>query len=376
MASEIEDNDVAKAFWENLSDATALDAGTKTSLRSVLGVVIGTDVASQNDTRIEPQVKNASFTAANGETYNVVASATVTDPSPVEGKGFAVFVRNGTATVGAVAYATAGTIILRTYHSGTWGSKVYQDMASLLAAENTWTGTQIFGGGFTVNGSAVFGPLASFTYIGSEAAHRTALGLGTAATSDTGDFATAAQGTLADTAVQPAALTDYLPLAGGQMQGNLAMGSFDISGIGGLFAFGGGAECDLPSAGGTLSTLAGAETLANKTLTNPTVNNFTEGVVSIGNSGTSQTLALTNGTFQTVTLTGNCTFTMPTATAGKSFILKVLTGAGSYTATFTGVKWSGGTAPTITPTASKYDLISFVADGTAWSGSSIQNFTA
>jgi hypothetical protein len=124
------------------------------------------------------------------------------------------------------------------------------------------------------------------------------------------------------------------------------------------------------------ATLTGTETLANKTLTNPTVNNYTEGVVAIGNSGTAQTIVLTNGTFQTVTLTGNCTFTMPTATAGKSFILRVATGAGGFTAAFTGVKFSGGTAPTITAAASKYDLLSFVADGTAWSGSIIQNFTA
>jgi len=120
---------------------------------------------------------------------------------------------------------------------------------------------------------------------------------------------------------------------------------------------------------------AATATLTNKTLTNPSINNFTEGVVSIGNSGTSQTIDLTSGTFQTVTLTGNCTFTMPTATAGKSFILKVLTGAGGFTATFTGVKFSGGTSPTITTTASRYDLISFIADGTAWSGSALQNFT-
>ena len=102
---------------------------------------------------------------------------------------------------------------------------------------------------------------------------------------------------------------------------------------------------------------------------------YTEGVVAIGNSSTAQTIALTNGTFQTVTLTGNCTFTMPTATAGKSFILKVLTGAGGFTGTFTGVKWPENTAPVITTTASRYDLISFIADGTAWSGSAIQNFT-
>jgi hypothetical protein len=95
---------------------------------------------------------------------------------------------------------------------------------------------------------------------------------------------------------------------------------------------------------------------------------YTESVVSIGNSGASQTLSLANGTFQTVTMTGNCTFTMPTATAGKSFILIVNTGAGSFTGTFTSVKWSSGTAPTITTTASKYDLLSFFSDGTNWFG--------
>lgn len=115
---------------------------------------------------------------------------------------------------------------------------------------------------------------------------------------------------------------------------------------------------------------------ANVFGTNPTLTGYTEATVAIGNSGTSKTISLANGTFQTVTLTGSCTFTMPTATAGQSFILKILTGAGSFTATFTSVKWPGGTAPTITTTASKYDLASFIADGTAWTGSIIQNYTA
>jgi hypothetical protein len=66
---------------------------------------------------------------------------------------------------------------------------------------------------------------------------------------------------------------------------------------------------------------------------------------------------------------------MPTATAGKSFTLLLNTGAGSLTGTFTGVKWSGGTAPTITTTASRLDVLSFVADGTNWYGSALQNFT-
>ena len=59
------------------------------------------------------------------------------------------------------------------------------------------------------------------------------------------------------------------------------------------------------------------------TVNNPTITNYVESVVAIGTVTTSNTLSLTNGTVQTATLTAStaCTFTMPTATAGKSFIL-------------------------------------------------------
>ena len=112
------------------------------------------------------------------------------------------------------------------------------------------------------------------------------------------------------------------------------------------------------------------------TINNPTVTNYVESVVSIGNSGTTQTLALTNGTVQTVTMTGNCTFTMPTNVAGKSFILICTQDAtGSRTATFTSVKWPAGTAPTLTTTASTgRDILTFVADGTNWYGTYAQAF--
>jgi hypothetical protein len=117
------------------------------------------------------------------------------------------------------------------------------------------------------------------------------------------------------------------------------------------------------------------DTLTNKTLVAHTVTNYTESVVAIGNTGTAQTIALTNGTVQTATLTGNCTFTMPTATAGKSFVLLLKTGAGGFTAAFTGVKWPSAGAPTITATAAKMDIITFVADGSAWFGSYVQGYT-
>jgi hypothetical protein len=111
-------------------------------------------------------------------------------------------------------------------------------------------------------------------------------------------------------------------------------------------------------------------------LTNPTVTNYVETPYS-ANSSTAITLALTNGTVQIITLTGNATITMPTATSGKSFIMFLKQDAtGSRTVTWSTVKWAGGTAPTITSTASRQDILSFFADGTNWYGVVVgQNYT-
>ena len=131
---------------------------------------------------------------------------------------------------------------------------------------------------------------------------------------------------------------------------------------------------------GTIVGTSDSQTLTNKTLTNPTVNNYTEGVVAIGTVTTTCTLDLTNGTLQTATLTAStaCTFTMPTAVAGKSFVLMLNQAAvtGNGTATFTSVKWNAAGAPTITATAGKMDILSFFSNGTSWYGSYTQGYTA
>jgi len=131
---------------------------------------------------------------------------------------------------------------------------------------------------------------------------------------------------------------------------------------------------------GSAVTGSGGAVLASApTVNNPTVTNYVESVVAIGTVTTTNTIALTNGTVQTATLTAStaCTFTMPTNVAGKSFVLLLKQAAttGNGTATFTGVKWGTSGAPTITATAGKMDILTFVADGTNWYGSAAQGYT-
>jgi hypothetical protein len=140
-----------------------------------------------------------------------------------------------------------------------------------------------------------------------------------------------------------------------------------------------GSAATMTGPSGTIVGTTDTQELTNKTLTNNTVKNYTESVVAIGTVTSTNTIALTNGTVQTATLTAStaCTFTMPTATAGKSFVLllKQAASTGNGTATFTGVKWGTAGAPTITATAGKMDILTFIADGTNWYGSIAQGYT-
>jgi len=129
---------------------------------------------------------------------------------------------------------------------------------------------------------------------------------------------------------------------------------------------------------GTLATLAGTETLTNKTIeAGVFTNGYTEEVAT-ANTSTAYTIDLTNGSVQILTLTGNCTFTFPTATAGQSFILLLKQdGTGGRTVTWpASVEWPSATAPTITSTASKMDKFVFTAADSNWYGSVAgQNYT-
>jgi hypothetical protein len=113
------------------------------------------------------------------------------------------------------------------------------------------------------------------------------------------------------------------------------------------------------------------QTLTNKTVEAGTFTNGYTEEVATANTSTAYTIDLAGGSVQILTLTGNCTFTFPTATAGQSFILLLKQdGTGGRTVTWpASVEWPGATAPTITSTASKMDKFVFTAADSNWYGS-------
>ena len=113
--------------------------------------------------------------------------------------------------------------------------------------------------------------------------------------------------------------------------------------------------------------------ITTASLINPTVTNYIETLFS-ASTASAITVDLTNGTVQNLTLSATATITMPTATAGKSFII-ILTQNGGFTVTWSTVVWPSGTPPTLTSTAAKKDIFSFFSNGTSWFGTTIgQNY--
>lgn len=127
------------AYWTDSDTVAALTTATYPSLTELS---YGKGVTSAIQTQIDGKQANATVisgntTAANDGVYHVTASATFTDPSPTEGKGFTVFVRNGTATVGGTGYSTAGTVIKRVYHSGAWANYTGSSSISVTTTSST-----------------------------------------------------------------------------------------------------------------------------------------------------------------------------------------------------------------------------------------------
>lgn len=164
--------------------------------------------------------------------------------------------------------------------------------------------------------------------------------LGSAAFDETADFATAAQGTLADTATQP-----------GDLASVATSGAYtDLSGLPTLGTAAATNSTDYATAaqGVKADSAVQPAALADKlNRVNPVVEgSITEEVFAL--TGTAPVLEPDNGTIQTWTLTGNST---PTDgfSAGQSMTLMIDDGTG-YTITWPSVVWVGGTAPVLAAT--------------------------
>jgi hypothetical protein len=105
--------------------------------------------------------------------------------------------------------------------------------------------------------------------------------------------------------------------------------------------------------------------------------NVGETVNDLGNTGTSKTINLNNGTFVTATLTANCTFTFSNPVTGASSFSLILKNDGTSSRSITwppSVKWPSGAIPARTTVANRVDVYTFVSvdSGTIWYGSLAQ----
>lgn len=97
----------------------------------------------------------------------------------------------------------------------------------------------------------------------------------------------------------------------------------------------------------------------------------TEIVNAVAASGTELTLpAPSTATLHNITLTDNCTITLPAAVAGQSLTaLLKQDEEGGRTVTWDSALWAGGTPPTLSTTANAIDVLVFICiDNTSWMG--------
>ncbi|MQX35473.1 hypothetical protein [Roseospira navarrensis] len=247
------------------------------------------------------------------------------------------------ADTGDFATAAQGVLAESALQPGEVGSLAAQDAGSVAITGGTIAGTTVNGltlpstagtggdvltadglGGVTwaapVSGGAIVSTditdstaTGRSILTGDAAAGLTALGLGAAALSDPGDFATALQGQTAETAIQPG--------------DNAALALIDY----------------------TLARFA----------------------VTAANVDAAHTVALSDGEWQALTLTADPALTLPDPPAGRGYsitlrLIQDATGGRAPTlqqADATPVKWVGGTVPTWQTAAGAGDLVAVTHDG-------------
>lgn len=91
--------------------------------------------------------------------------------------------------------------------------------------------------------------------------------------------------------------------------------------------------------------------------------------VNYGNATGAKTVDWNLGNLQYATLTGNTTFTFSNPAEGSIYTLILIQGGvGSFTVTWPTIKWAGGSAPTLTTTVGKADIVSLIYTGGSYYG--------
>jgi hypothetical protein len=95
----------------------------------------------------------------------------------------------------------------------------------------------------------------------------------------------------------------------------------------------------------------------------------------ISGSGGTVNIPFSSGNIVELTLTASTTLTLSGHVVGTYIIKVIQGGSGSYTLTYPAtVKWSGGTAPTLSTTVGKIDIITLFHDGTDFFGTYSLNY--
>jgi hypothetical protein len=95
----------------------------------------------------------------------------------------------------------------------------------------------------------------------------------------------------------------------------------------------------------------------------------------VAGSGGTVNISFASGNIVNLTLTASTTLTLSGHVVGTYIIKVIQGGSGSYTLTYpASVKWSGGTAPTLTTAVGKIDIITLFHDGTDFFGTYSLNY--
>ena len=345
------------------------DAATKSYIDTIFGstttAAASAAAAAASATAAATSATNAanSATAAAGSATSAANSYTTFNDQYLGSKTSDPSTNNsGGALVAGNLYWNSTVSEMRVYDGSAWAAAYLPAAGYLALSGGTMTGTITFAAGQTIDGYATTANPTFTGSIGGDFSNATA-------SSRVAFQSTTTNGaTIVGAKPNGTGTASYMQVFNAADADNAAYGYMGINTT--ALAFNSnktGTGTALPM---TFSTVGGESFRADTAATFVLAKDYQEAVVT-ANTSTAYTINIANGTIQILTLTGNCTYTFPTPTAGKSFtLMQKQDGTGGRTVTWpSSVKWPASTAPTITSTASKGDKFVFTADGTYWWGS-------